>query len=288
MDNSNTNEKEEYLFKATTKDGYTFKVLSELLKNKIKNCIFMFDPKGIFIKAADTKTKTLIKIKIYGGKFLTYKCKDQHSVGLNMMHLQKILKSIKKKDSLSMFIVKNNAGYILMNPLRIDSSAKTNNMLKIINIPFEDYSIPLGYKEDNDITLSSKDFQKVIKDLNSSSSKLVTISSKGDGLLRFYSSCGEMYCTDCTLGEKNDEYSGTGEIEYQQTFNSIDFSQLSKVSGLSNIIKFNYGDKKLPLKIVLCLSNNLVKLELYIKSNESLENEETSSIETNVSFEEER
>ena len=95
-----------------THEAYTFKVLAELLQNCIIEACFIINEQGITLTGTDSKTPAgtkLVHLELLRENFPIYQVpKEELQIGLNLMHLFKMLKSIKKKDKLTLFINKNN------------------------------------------------------------------------------------------------------------------------------------------------------------------------------------
>ena len=98
--------KPNYLFRAKTNEGFLFKVLTEILVTNIKTCCFLLNSESISLRMTDNLKKVLIDLKLESDKFQIYKFEmDQKKmIGLNLTHLYKMLKSVKKKDTVELFI----------------------------------------------------------------------------------------------------------------------------------------------------------------------------------------
>lgn len=283
--NEKNNEKKEgkedtkCIFRLFTKEGYTFKVVVDLLKHRIKNCNFIIDKKGIFIKESDSKNYNLIILKLYG-KNMKYFCNKQIVAGLNMIHLQKNLKSLKKKDGLSLYIETKSPTNFIINPVKPDFSGSTKNTLKLMNLVIQNCLEPEGYNEDDTVVIFSKDFQKMIKELCAVGSKTINIQRRNK-IMRFYNAVGDLYNAEIFLGDTEDEdpkekFNSLYEM-YNSNFQLTDISQLLKIAGLSSIININ-ATKGLPLRIIMSIGN-IGKIILYTKSKEIIEAEENEQTE---------
>jgi|SRR5271156_5141858 len=272
------------LFKLSTKDGYTFKVIVELLKYRIKNCNFILDKKGIFIKTSDSKNHYLINMKLYA-KNMKYYCENQLVVGLNMTHLQKNLKPLKKKDGLSLFIEASKPKHLVINPQKADFSGSSKSRLKIIQLGIQDCDEPKDYKEEDEIPIYSKDFQKMTKEVSAGASKNINIQRRGK-ILRFYSEVGDLFNSETFLsdneGQEDKEEFETSHEDYNANFQITDITQLSKISGLSTIVRIN-ANKRLPLRITMNLGT-IGKTTIYTKSKEAILQEEQEEEETTQDF----
>ena len=99
------------IFKCKTSEGYRIKVLSELLSNNLKTGCFEISKNGIKLRMFDTPRKTMINLNLDANKFTLYKYKfprEKIYMGINLQHFHKMLKSVKKKDSLQLFITEDN------------------------------------------------------------------------------------------------------------------------------------------------------------------------------------
>jgi proliferating cell nuclear antigen PCNA len=268
---------EQYKFKLSTKEGYTFKVITELLKNRVKSCNFILDKKGIFIKTSDSKNHYLISMKLYS-KNMKYFCEKQTIIGLNMTHLQKNLKSLKKKDGLLLYIENKAPKNIIINPQKSDFTGSTKNTLKIIDVPVHDCGEPTDYKEEEEIPIYSKDFQKMIKEVDAVKSKTINIQRRGK-ILRFYTEFGDLFNAEVFLSD-NDNQEDSEQFEklhedYDANFQLSDITQLSKISGLSTIVRIN-ANKDLPLRITMNLGS-IGKTTIFTKSKEIIEHEDAET-----------
>ena len=110
------------IFKAKTQEGYIIKVLGELLQHIIKTGCFVLDKNGITLRMMDSHRKKLVDLRLEASKFSIYKFKtDTKFLGINLGYFYKMLKSIKKKDGVVLFI---DEAYALGNSEKRDSFAK--------------------------------------------------------------------------------------------------------------------------------------------------------------------
>ena len=103
----------DYLFKCTTNDAYVIKTLIELLHHTIKIACFQITPVGISLRMMDRNQQLLIDCSLKSENFFMYhfstKVENQCiNIGINLNHFYRMLKSIKKRDSLSLYIEENN------------------------------------------------------------------------------------------------------------------------------------------------------------------------------------
>lgn len=271
----NEKSKEEpYLFRFNTKEGYTFKIFADLLKNKVKKCKFTLHPKGIFVKIFDSKGYA-IQAKIPGKRFAKYFCPEQIDIGLNTSHFQKMLKPVKKKDSLISSILKSKPDKLQLIPKRPEITSVLDNSVKIITVQSEIINLPKEYDPNLEITCTSKNFQSVIKNIAGVSGKKLIISGYNKQL-RFYCDNNDLMHSDNILEdiENEEKYfpDDIKKLDFYATFNPSDITCLNKSVSLSTEIRIARG-KDMPLRIILEASK-LIELTVHIKSEELLDKEE--------------
>ena len=85
------------LFKAQTGEGYTIKVLADLLQNNIKTACLLVNEKGFNLTMYDSHRRVCFSFKLDAENFQIYKFKPVNSLylGLNLNHFYKMIKSIK-------------------------------------------------------------------------------------------------------------------------------------------------------------------------------------------------
>lgn len=260
-----------YLFKARTVEAYTIKSLAEVLQNILTDVCFVFDKDGISLLTVDNKKPPhlLVHLTMNGEACDEYFCPKTICVGINLQHLYKMLKSIKKKDNIMLFINKNTPGLLSITTIQADSGQPVTSNIKIQKLSQVATSIPENYG--HPIHIPTSTFQKMCKDMQSISSK-VKVYAKGNHL-RFSCEVEGMYTREVPFGEAEED---TEEEEYEDIFHTKSLSQLIKVSGLNQRMQVYIPPMKSELEIPLKISINtgqLGKLEIYIKSVGQIDSE---------------
>ena len=76
------------LFKAKTQEGYTIKILAELLQHNIKTACFVIDNQGIKLRMMDSQRYILLDVDLMADNFSIYKFRDEkRTLGINLNHL---------------------------------------------------------------------------------------------------------------------------------------------------------------------------------------------------------
>jgi proliferating cell nuclear antigen PCNA len=259
-------------FKCKTGEAYHIKVLAELLTNNLKTGCFEVSTNGISLCMFDHHRKTMVDLELLSENFSVYKFKTTppFCLGLNLNHFHKMLKSIKKKDSLQLFINSDNPNELGIKTIPKENTRITTSGIKIQTIQNLDIEAPIGYGKP--VIVPSSEFQKMCKDLSSIGSTNIKVVSKNfhiefiadaDGILKRKVAFGENEDSD-------DDDSDDGETEYHATFSTDQLSRITKLAGLNNTMQIFPASNKLPL---LFRSNigSLGKISIYIKSKELVE-----------------
>lgn len=274
---SNDTDKQTSTFKSKTSEAYLIKVLAELLTNNLKIGCFLLDASGIKLTQFDNHRHTLVDMRLDSENFSIYRYKKSEKIqlGLNLNHFHRMLKSIKKKDSLQLFILEGQETELGIKTIPKENNRITTSGIKIQNIQNLEVVLPTGYAS-NPIIVSSSEFQKMCKDLCNIGSPNITVCAKqfnieftadADGILKRKVILGETINS-----EEGDEDDLENDEKYTATFSSEQFSRITKLAGLSSNLQIYTANSDLPL---LFRSNigSLGKISVYVKSNEIIENE---------------
>lgn len=258
-----------YIFKAKTKEAFVIKVLSELLSNaNIKWAPFRIDNEGIHLSQSDANNHQLISFTLYRENFLGYKATRPINFQVNSAHLYKMLKSIKKKDTLTLFIKDTEEDSCKLG-ICVETTDENNKTTTYIRIT---YNQPQIFDErmvyPNPTITSNKEFQKM-KNLHNIS-KTMEVFCPYPGLIKFFCDGGEIYEREVVLGHENTDSDAKDKNfeEYRQTFNTSFITGLTKCANQSGNVKI-FVHKDLPLKISM-KAGNLGDLTILIKSKERI------------------
>jgi hypothetical protein len=266
-----------YLIKIKTKDGYAFKVLVELIQKYLKDACFVIDKKGITLTGIDSKTTKLIYVDLPHTNFTKYKCGDQpFYFGVNMVHFYRMLKSIKKKDTLVLFVKAEDPLKLYIQKNQVgedDGKATVHNINIVTQVRPNPIDLPCNYGDP--IISTSKEFQK-LKSLNRIS-KTMTVTCK-KGRIEFFCDKEEVYSGCVPFGDVDSDDEDRDEDmneypldEYKQNFDSENIIDLVKLGGTSNNIQI-YPSPDLPLRFKMN-AGPLGNVDVYIKSRETIDEE---------------
>jgi proliferating cell nuclear antigen len=263
------------LFKCKTGEAYYIKVLAELLTNNLKTGCFEVSEQSITLRMFDHHRKTMVDLELLAENFSVYKYKleNKFCLGLNLNHFHKMLKSIKKKDSLQLFIDSDNTTELGIKTIPKENTRITTSGIKIQTIQNLDIDIPDGYGKP--VIVLSSEFQKMCKDLSSIGSTNITVVAKNFHI-EFIADADGILKRKVVFGENDDssdeDENNDSNPEYTATFATDQLSRITKLAGLSGNMQIFPASGNLPL---LFRSNigSLGKIAIFIKSKELLANE---------------
>ncbi len=268
-------------FKCKTGEAYQIKVLAELLTNNLKTGCFEVSNDGIKLRMFDHPRKTLVDLRLLGENFSYYKFKynDPICLGLNLNHFHRMLKSIKKKDSLQLFIDPSIPNELGIRTIPKENTRITTSGIKIQEVQNLDIDIPTGYGKP--VIVPSSEFQKMCKDLSSIGSININVRAR-DFHIEFIADADGILKRKVTFGENedsDDEDSDDRNLtkEYYATFTTDQLSRITKLAGLSNTMQIFPATTKLPL-LFRSSVGSLGKISIYVKSKELVEEEKNGFI----------
>jgi proliferating cell nuclear antigen PCNA len=262
------------IFNCKTGEAYHIKILAELLTNNLKTGCFEVKNDGIYLRMFDHHRKTLVDLYLLSENFSYYKFKSSEKIcmGLNLNHFHKMLKSIKKKDSLQFFIDKNNMNELSIKTIPKENTRVTTSGLKIQTIQNLEIDIPEGYNKP--VIVPSSEFQKMCKDLSSIGSTNIKVLAK-DFHIEFIADADGVLKRKVVFGENNEQDEDIENvINYEATFATDQLSRITKLSGLSHTMQIFPAKNNLPLLFRTSVGS-LGKLSIYLKSKELVEQEQS-------------
>lgn len=264
------------LFRVKSDNGHVFKMLSELIQMNMKQTYFTINEKGMFMRVTDAKMWVLFDLQLHSDNFMIYEFNHSSpiKIGLNLKHLYKMLRSMKKKDTIEFFIDDNNVENFGIRVIPRENNRISESFIKIHEYQMIDIDLPGesegGLKYGRPINILSNDFQKQIKDLCSISSDIRIESTPH--LAKFSCMVDEVLSKQVSFGGDIHEHVNVKEpVTYKGEFDIIQILTIIKITGLSRQIQL-YCTQHLPI-LLKTQVGNIGELRIYIKSKDMIESE---------------
>ena len=164
-----------------------FKILLTALKDILIDTNITFRPEGMRIINTDKSHTILVNLFLPSENFEFYECKkDKIIVGVNILHLFKLVASLDNSDTLTIYIENGDyddgiISHLVLKYENADINQRRTSRLRLIEPDHEELLYP-DVVFSSIINLPSSDFQKIIRDLTGISDR-VEIKSVGDELI---------------------------------------------------------------------------------------------------------
>jgi len=182
------------MFECTLTSGDLFRKIVAALSDLVEQGNFMVDSNMISFQGMDSSHVSLVALQLTESGFEGYRCDHDQCLGIQFSALNKILKCMTAKDSLSIQARDDGdvVSFIFESP---DSKRYSNFELKLNDIDQEQLGIPQT-EYATTIKMPSAEFQRICRDL-SAIGDTVTISATKDGVK--FSVNGDIGSGDMTL-----------------------------------------------------------------------------------------
>ena len=244
-----------------TVQASTFKQVIDALKEILMDVNLEFDETGMKIVALDNTHVVLVHLKLDADRFETYYCEKKLYVGINMLKLHLLIKTIGNNDVLTLYVDRHNSNYLGIQIENQEKNMKTMYKLSMLDINVLNISIPPADFQ-TVITMPSVDLQKIIRDMHNLADFIEV--RNVDNQLTF--SCKGDFCSQETvLGtEKNQNIQITSSADKQEIIQGV-FSikyliSFTRCSGLSPTVEL-YLKNSYPLILCYQVANlGIIKL----------------------------
>lgn len=155
----------DYILEIKTVQATTFKQMIDALKEILMDVNLEFDKTGLKIVAMDNTHVVLVHLKLDADKFEHYTCEKKLYVGINMLKLHMLIKTISNGDILTLFIERDDNNSLGIRIENAEKKVKTTYKLAMLDINAVEYEIP-PVDFPTIITMPSVDLQKIIRDMH--------------------------------------------------------------------------------------------------------------------------
>lgn len=263
----------EYIYYVKTSEGSTIKTLIDTFCKQLCKIELNLSKTGIVSQMMNGKEKNnmLYDLELLRDNFDEYYCEQEHiCVGLNAHHTQDQTYSVKKKNTIIMYITKSQPDlfYIEVIPQMNGEQRKKKGFVTIQKIQYKEIPLPDHYNDP--ILIESTDYHRMCKDISRTHSKKI-IMDVGYGWVRFRGESREITGCDFIFGNQTSD-----EVLFTQTYECATLSSIVKASSMSKIkIKIFagfYENIHRPLKLAF-RAGSLGKFDIYIKCEELMKYE---------------
>jgi proliferating cell nuclear antigen len=171
------------LFEIRTVQSGAFRTLIEALKEILAEANLEFDSTGIKVIDVDETHTVLTYLRLHADRFEYFYCQGKFLLGINMMYLFKLIKTLSNNDSLTLFLPASNPNKLGIRAENAEKRTTNTWMMKLFDTKLEDIDFPnISYT--TTINMPSTDFQKICRDFNALADKLEITSSNNDLIFR--------------------------------------------------------------------------------------------------------
>ena len=197
MSEDNTYDK--YLFYAKTTEGSIVKGLVDTLQKKLSKIELRLTKQGIYSKVSNGKERNniLFNIGLLRDNFNEYHCEfENNCIGLNSEHTQDQTYSVKRKQTVVMYIEKSSPEKFMIKIIPQINGDQRCKVGFVIIQKVQNKDIAIEDRYNNPILIEPIDFQRVCKDISRTHSKKIIL-DVGKGWVRFSGESREI--TGCSF-----------------------------------------------------------------------------------------
>jgi len=185
---------DEYCMYIKTIQAPVFKQVIDALKDILTDVNLEIDDSGLKIVAMDNTNIVLIHLKLEADKFEEFYCEKKMYIGVCMLKLHCLIKTIGTNDLLTLYVLKNDPSTLGISISNNEKNVETNYKLSTLDIDILNIEIP-PVDFHTIITMPSTYLQKIIRDMHNLA-EYIEIRNISDQLIL---SCKGDFCTQETI-----------------------------------------------------------------------------------------
>jgi proliferating cell nuclear antigen len=224
---------EDYCLEIKTVQSSTIKVLIEALKEILTDTMIEITDEHIKICTMDSSHVILIHLKLEASKFEYFYCESKKLVGVNILNLNKIIKTLNNNDTLTLYMYKNDPNHLCIKIENTEKNTKRVTKLNLLDLPNTNIEIPPA-SFNSVITLPSNDFQKICRDINNLSDQ-VEIKNVNNQLI--ISCVGDFCSQEIIISDSDHTIIDSSNEIFQGVFNVKMLVLFTKCTNLSNTVE---------------------------------------------------
>lgn len=239
----------DYRLEITTVQSSAIRILFESLKDVLTDVNIHANSQGIKIISMDGSKSAIVHVKLLASQFEKFECPTPVVMGVNMMSLFKILKSIKNNDVIT-FIVTEDTTKLIIKIQNKEKQTEIISTLKLLDIDENLLHIP-NIEFDSILTIPASDFQNHIRDLSVISSE-ITIKTDEESIILEVE--GDFASQSIKINKKSAQLTLDKSKDTCNTFNLKYLLLFTKSSNLCNTIEV-YLKSNFPIIILYNVAN---------------------------------
>jgi proliferating cell nuclear antigen len=157
--------------------------LIEALKEILTEANLEFDSTGLKVIDVDETHTVLTYLRLHADRFEYFYCPAKYVLGINMIYLFKLIKTLSNNDSLTLFLPASNPNKLGIRAENAEKGTTNTWMMKLFDTNVENIEFP-NITFTSIIHMPSADFQKICRDFNALAEKLEITSSNSDLIFR--------------------------------------------------------------------------------------------------------
>lgn len=188
-----------YLMEIKTVQASAFRILVEALKEILTDANLDIDETGIKVMAMDSSHTVLVHLRLHSNNFDHFYIKNKMVLGVNMINLFKLIKTMGNNDTLTLFIREDNESVLGIRLENIDNNTRTTYELNLMDLHEDNIQIPPA-EFGSVITMPSGEFQKRCRDMHGLADEIEIQSIENQLILRCK---GDFASQETIVGETN-------------------------------------------------------------------------------------
>jgi proliferating cell nuclear antigen len=193
------------------------------------------DNSGMRITAIDMTQTVLINLKLDAKEFATFKCAQKKvTLGVNLGYLHKMIKSLDKDDSLTLYQEHDNKNLLKIKVENQEGCKDTEFNLKLMELKNEKMEIP-NVEFEAVITMNSAEFHKLCREMNQIA-ELVDIRCMKNKIE--FTCKGDIADRKTVYKTDNDDEKGTGKVYIESPNNDNKSFIVQGIYELKHLVMF--------------------------------------------------
>lgn len=170
---------DEIIFRFRTIKANSFRTLIEAVKDLLPETNMEINRSGISIKSMDGTHLILVHLALEASAFDEFYCAETTIIGLNMVNMFKLIKTINNNEIISITMFKSDTTKIIIEIQNSHKQMETKYSLNLMDLDIETINPP-PVVFPSVVKMSSQDFQKIIRDMNSLGENVEILSSSDE------------------------------------------------------------------------------------------------------------